>query len=44
MSDRESVNLVASDIAQWQNAALQLPLAEVSRHDGHLAERAWSRA
>ena len=30
MSDRESFNLVASEIAQWQSAALQLPLPEVS--------------
>ena len=29
MPDRESFTHVAADIAEWQNAALQLPLPEV---------------
>ena len=40
MYDREAFEIVATDIAQWESDALQLPLADLERHDGQLPARA----
>ena len=44
MYDREAFETVASEIAEWEIAAQQLPLPELYRDGGHLPERPGRRA